>query len=237
MGNEKIWRLGNHAWIKFNCMPVVGNTHLKYLSVEASRPLVLFPLTGWRIAFISSSSFLDLIHFSFLPLAPSSFRGHHHRDDGGHHHGGPRWRSGGGRPEAVRRWRESRHTTAVEGGQRRCGGGGRPGTRQRWREDRRATAVEGGQRLCDDGHHHGGHARADGGGRPGFATVVTTTEARGGIVVEAKRATAMEQCPPSLTSRHNRWRRRSSLDGNPLLRQPNDGRHGSGRGDGLLPAR
>jgi hypothetical protein len=70
---------------------------------------------------------------------------------------------------------------------------------------------------------------ADGGGRPGFATVVTTTEAQGGA--------AVEQHPPSLTSRRNRQRRRFSLDGSPLLRQPNDGGHGSGRGDDLLPAR
>jgi hypothetical protein len=160
MGNEKIWRLGNPAWIKFNCMPVVGDTHLKYLSVEASRPLVLFPLTGWRIAFISSSSFLDLIHFSFLPLAPSSFRGHHHhRDDGGHHHGGPRWRDGGGRAGTRRRWREARGGAAVEGDQARDSDGGRPGARRQWREARgfataattmeamRAPAVEGGQAL------------------------------------------------------------------------------------------
>jgi hypothetical protein len=92
----------------------------------------------------------------------------------------------------------------------------------RWREARRTTeamrapTVEGGQ---------------------AFATAVTTTEARGGVVVEAKCATTVEQRPPSLTSRRNRRRRRSSLDGAPLLRQPNDDGHGSGCGDGFLPAR
>jgi hypothetical protein len=90
--------------------------------------------------------------------------------------------------------------------------------------------VEGGQ------PRDGGHARAGGGGRPGFATAVTTTDAEGDAVVEAKRVMAVEQHPPSLTSRRNQSQRRSSLDGGPLLRQPNDGGHGSRRGDGLLPA-
>jgi hypothetical protein len=68
-------------------------------------------------------------------------------------------------------------------------------------------------------------------------TAVTTTEAQGGAAIEAKCATAVEQRPPSFTLRHNRWRRRSSLDGGPLLWQLNDGGHGSGRGDAPLPAR
>jgi hypothetical protein len=66
---------------------------------------------------------------------------------------------------------------------------------------------------------------------------VTTTEAQGGAAVEAKCATAVEQRPPSFTLRHNRRRRRSSLDGGPLLWQLNDGKHGSERGDAPLPAR
>jgi hypothetical protein len=89
--------------------------------------------------------------------------------------------------------------------------------------------VEGGQAR------DGGHACA-GGGRPGFAMAVTTTEARGGVAMEAKRVTAVEQRPPSLTSRRNRRWRRSSLDDGPLLRQPNDDGL-SGRGNDLLPAR
>jgi hypothetical protein len=67
-------------------------------------------------------------------------------------------------------------------------------------------------------------------------TAVTTTEARGSAAVEAKCTTAVEQRPPSLTSRHNWRQRRSSLDGDPLLWQPNDGGHGSGRDDSLLLA-
>jgi hypothetical protein len=98
------------------------------------------------------------------------------------------------------------------GGPRRRGGGGRPGARD------------------------GGHARIGGGGRPGFAMVVTTTEARGGTAVEAKHMTAVEQHPPSLTSRRNRQWHRYSLDDGPLLRQPNDDGHGSGHDDDLLPA-
>jgi hypothetical protein len=68
-------------------------------------------------------------------------------------------------------------------------------------------------------------------------TAVTTTEAQGGAAVEAKCATAVEQRPPSFTLRHNRRRRRSSLDGGPLLWQLNDGGHGSRRGDAPLLAR
>jgi hypothetical protein len=68
-------------------------------------------------------------------------------------------------------------------------------------------------------------------------TTVTTTEAQGGMAVEAKCATAVEQRPPSFTLRHNQWRRKSSLDGGPLLWKLNDGGHGSGRGVGPLPAR
>jgi hypothetical protein len=144
MGSEKIWCLGNPAQIKFNCMPVVGDTHLKYLSMEAPHPLVLFPLTGWRIIFISSSYFLDLIHFSFLPRSEATTT-----------------------ETTTVTTMEARGGAAVEGGQRRHDGGGRPGTRRRWREARRATVVEGGQRLCDGGHHHGGLRQCDGGGRPG----------------------------------------------------------------------
>jgi hypothetical protein len=59
-------------------------------------------------------------------------------------------------------------------------------------------------------------------------TTVTTTEAQGGMAVEAKCATAVEQRPPSFTLRHNQWRRKSSLDGGPLLWKLNDGGHGSG---------
>jgi hypothetical protein len=129
--------------------------------------------------------------------------------------------------------------------QRRRDDGGRPGTRRWWREARCATATEGGQRLCDGGHHHGslrrrggggrpGARRAGGGGRSGFASTVTTTEAQGGVAVEAKCATAVEQRPPSLTLRCNRWRHSSSLDCGLLPRQPNDSGHGFGRGDDLF---
>jgi hypothetical protein len=118
-------------------------------------------------------------------------------------------------------------------GHARAGGGQRPGfvAAVTTTEARGGATVEGGQAR------DGGHARTDGGWRLGFVTAVTTTEARGGVVVEAQRATAVEQCPPSLTLRRNRRRRRSSLDGGPLLRQPNDGEHGSGRSDNLLLAR
>jgi hypothetical protein len=68
-------------------------------------------------------------------------------------------------------------------------------------------------------------------------TAVTTTEAQGGAAVEAKCAIAVEQRPPSFTLWHNRWQRKLSLDSGPLLWQLNDGGHGSGRGDGPLPAR
>jgi hypothetical protein len=136
-------------------------------------------------------------------------------------------------PEAVRQWRETRHATTVEGGQACNASGGRPeafATVATTTEARSGASVEGGQT------HDGGHAHAGGGGRLGFATAVTTMEARGDAAVEAKHTTMVEQRPPSLTSKHNRWRRRSSLNGGPLLRQPNDGGHGSGCGDGLLPA-
>jgi hypothetical protein len=92
------------------------------------------------------------------------------------------------------------------------------------------AAMEGGQAR------DGSHARTGGGGRPGFATAVTTMEARGGTAVEAKRSMAVEQGPPSLMLRRNRRRRRSSLDGGPLLQQPNDDGHGSGCSNDLLPA-
>jgi hypothetical protein len=121
----------------------------------------------------------------------------------------------------ARRWREARGGAAVEGDE----------ARRRWREGRGFATAATTTKARD-----GGHARTGGGRRLGFATAVTTTEDRGGATVEAKRTMTVEQRPPSLTSRHNRWRCRSSLDGGPLLRQPNDGRHGSGHGDGLLLA-
>jgi hypothetical protein len=47
--------------------------------------------------------------------------------------------------------------------------------------------MEGGQERDE------GHERAGGGGRLGFTMTVTTTEARGGAAVEAKRKTVVGQ--------------------------------------------
>jgi hypothetical protein len=78
------------------------------------------------------------------------------------------------------------------------------------RPGRRLRPHRGGQ-ASDGGHHHGGPRRRGGGGQArdsgGAAPSILDVEAQ------------------------PRWRR-SSLDGSPLLRQPNDDGHGSGHGDG-----
>jgi hypothetical protein len=82
-------------------------------------------------------------------------------------------------------------------------------------EARGGAAVEGGQKR-DGGHHNGGPRRRDSGGQAcdsgGAAPSI--------LDVEAQLAAAQ------VLSRRR-----------PLLRQPNDGGHGSRRGDGLLLAR